>query len=71
MYTIWNAKILAADSSCPTAEAVAIEDGKILAIGRKAAIDDLRGQPHKLSAHSTTVFSGFIEAHMHLFLETY
>ena len=65
---VTDAKVLTMDPSRPTAEAVAIKDGKILAIGSEAAIDALRGPATRvISAHNATVLPGFIEAHMHLF----
>lgn len=56
------------DDADPTAEAVAIKDGSILAVGSLAAIDVLKGPATRIiDAKGGSVLPGFIEAHMHLF----
>lgn len=63
-----NGRVLTMDDDNPAAEAVAIKDGAILAIGSRAAIEELKGPGTKvIDAEGGSVIPGFIEAHMHLF----
>lgn len=65
---VTNARILTMDEGHPTAEAIAIRDGSILAVGARADIDVLRGSATTvIDADGGSVIPGFIEAHMHLF----
>ncbi len=60
--------VLTMDRDRPKAEAVAVTDGKIVAVGSNAEIESLIGPDTKIvSARGGTVLPGFIEAHMHLF----
>lgn len=64
---IENARVLTMDPSLPRAEAIAVKDGEILAIGERAAILGLRnGATEMIDARGATVLPGFIESHMHL-----
>ncbi|RWO89140.1 amidohydrolase [Mesorhizobium sp.] len=63
-----NARVLTMDEGNPTAEAVAIKDGNILAIGDRRTIEALKGPATKIiDAQGGSMVPGFIEAHMHLF----
>ena len=63
-----NARVLTMDEGNPTAEAVAIKDGNILAVGDRRTIEALKGLATKIiDAQGGSVVPGFIEAHMHLF----
>ncbi|RJT39111.1 amidohydrolase [Mesorhizobium waimense] len=63
-----NGRVKTMDDDNPAAEAVAIKDGTIVAIGSRASIDELRGTATKvIDAKGGSVLPGFIEAHMHLF----
>ncbi|WP_439502050.1 amidohydrolase [Aminobacter ciceronei] len=63
-----NGRVLTMDSTRPTAEAVAVVDGLIAAVGDNATVEALRGPDTKIiDAHGGSVVPGFIEAHMHLF----
>lgn len=65
---VTNAHILTLDEGNPTAEAIAIRDGSILAAGARADIDVLRGPATTvIDADGGSVIPGFVEAHMHLF----
>ncbi|MDW6025721.1 amidohydrolase [Mesorhizobium sp. BAC0120] len=65
---VTNAQILTMDDERPRAEAVAVKDGRIAAIGDRQSVADLKGPGTKLiDAGDGTVAPGFIEAHMHLF----
>ncbi|MBN9071684.1 MAG: amidohydrolase [Rhizobiales bacterium] len=63
-----NAKVLTVDDDNPRAEAVAVKDGRIVAVGDRAAIADLKGAGTEVvDAAGGSVVPGFVEAHMHLF----
>jgi len=63
-----NGHVLTMDDDNPTAEAVAVKDGTIIAIGGRASIEELKGPVTKvIDAKGGSVIPGFIEAHMHLF----
>ena len=63
-----NGRVRTMDDNNPAAEAVAVKDGAIVAIGSRAAIEDLKGSATKvIDAKGGSVLPGFIEAHMHLF----
>ncbi|AMS41050.1 amidohydrolase [Aminobacter sp. NyZ550] len=63
-----NGRVLTMDSTRPTAEAVAVVDGLIAAVGDNATVEALRGPDTKIiDARGGSVVPGFIEAHMHLF----
>lgn len=65
---VTNARVLTMDDDNPSAEAVAIKDGAILAVGNRSDIDALRGPDTRtIDAHGGSVVPGFVEAHMHLF----
>jgi len=62
---IYHAKVYTVDSVFSTAEALAVRDGKILAVGKDA---DIRGQyegAEVLDAGGKAVYPGFIDAHAH------
>ena len=63
-----NGRVRTMDDDNPAAEAVAVKDGAIIAIGSRAAVEDLKGSATKvIDAKGGSVLPGFIEAHMHLF----
>ena len=63
-----NGHVLTMDPGNPRAEAVAVKDGKIVAIGSNAEIGNLKGPGTKtIDAAGGSVLPGFIESHMHLF----
>ena len=65
---IVNGRVLTMDDDDPTAEAVAVKDGVIIAIGSRASIEEFKGRATKVvDAQGGSVLPGFIEAHMHLF----
>ncbi|MER8404013.1 amidohydrolase [Mesorhizobium sp. M0185] len=65
---VTNARVLTMDEGNPAAEAVAIKDGNILAVGDRRTIEALKGPATKIiDAQGGSVVPGFIEAHMHLF----
>ena len=65
---IINAKVLTLDKETPRAEAVALSDGKIVAVGTRREIETLIGEPTRvIDAKGGTALPGFSENHMHLF----
>jgi predicted amidohydrolase YtcJ len=62
---VFNATIYTVDSSFSTAEAMAVGEGKILAVGKK---DELREQYNfkdSIDAEGKFIYPGFIDAHAH------
>ncbi len=66
---ITNAKVLTMDVANPRAEAVAIKDGKIIAVGLARDIAPLAGPSTKMiDAKGKSLLPGFFESHLHLVL---
>jgi hypothetical protein len=66
---ITNAKVLTMDEGRPRAEAVAIVEGRILAVGARAEVEALAGQGCRVvNAGGRTLLPGFVESHLHLVL---
>jgi predicted amidohydrolase YtcJ len=62
-----NAKVFTADPALPYAQAVAIEDGRILAVGSNEQLRALTGPETRIiDAGGRLVTPGLIEAHVHL-----
>jgi predicted amidohydrolase YtcJ len=62
-----NAKVFTADPALPYAQAVAIEDGRILAVGGNDQVRALAGANTRIiDAGGRLVTPGLIEAHVHL-----
>ena len=64
---IWyGADILTMDASRPKAEAIAIKDGRILAVGGDADVLNLAGPGTKLNnMHGRFMMPGLVESHTH------
>ena len=61
-------RVLTMDAQRPHAEAFAISNGRIVAVGTSSEIRPLISpKTHVVSARGKTVLPGFIESHMHLF----
>jgi len=64
---LYGGRILTLSLNRPTAEAVAVADGKILAIGRERDLRILTSSStQKISCAGHTVIPGFIDPHLHL-----
>ncbi|MDJ0836215.1 MAG: amidohydrolase [Acidobacteriota bacterium] len=64
---ISGAKLVTLDESMPNPEAMAVKDGKIMALGSLAEIEALKGpKTNLLRLDGQTVLPGFIEGHAHL-----
>ena len=62
-----NARILTMDAANPTAHALAIGHGKILAIGDEAAVLAHAGPATRvIDAGGRSLLPGFVESHLHL-----
>ncbi|VDC30217.1 amidohydrolase [Pseudogemmobacter humi] len=62
-----NAKVLTMDPERPRAAAVAVAEGRILAVGAAAEIAALAGPETKvIDAGGRTLLPGFVESHLHL-----
>lgn len=62
---VYNATIYTVDSSFSTVEAMAIADGKILAVGNTADLEKEYDAKEKLDAEGKFIYPGFIDAHAH------
>ncbi len=61
-----NGKIITVDQNFSTKEAVAIRDGKILAVGSTSEIKSLAGAQTKvIDLHGRAVIPGLMDSHMH------
>jgi predicted amidohydrolase YtcJ len=61
-----NGKILSVDSQFSTHEAIAVRDGKILAIGKSTDIRKLAGNSSRvIDLQGRTVIPGLIDSHLH------
>ena len=61
-----NGKIITLDERSTTAEALAVRDGKIVAVGRSADIRNLAGPATRIvDLGGRTVIPGLIDSHMH------
>ncbi len=62
-----NAKIYTVDENNPVAEAMAVRDGRIIALGRTADIDPLvEPGSRRVDLDGRTIIPGLIDAHLHL-----
>lgn len=60
--------IVTVNDAAPTAQALAIKDGRILALGSEADILTLRdGETRVVNLQGKTLIPGFIDAHGHVF----
>lgn len=61
-----NARVLTMDSTLPNAEALAVKNGRILAVGNNADIRNLgTSRTRMIDAARMTVLPGFIDCHCH------
>jgi predicted amidohydrolase YtcJ len=63
---LYNANIITIDNRRPRAQAVAIADGRFLAVGADEQVRELAtGRTKKIDLGGRTVVPGFIDAHTH------
>ncbi len=66
---ITNARVLTMDPALPRAAAVAVAQGRIVAVGARRDIDALAGPATRIiDAGGRTLLPGFVESHLHLVL---
>ncbi len=66
--TLVNGLVVTMDARRPRAAAVAVRDGRIVAVGDRAEIDRLDPKPREVvDLHGATVLPGFIDSHVHAF----
>jgi predicted amidohydrolase YtcJ len=62
-----NGQIVTVDDAVGTVEALAVKDGRILALGSDRAMEQYRGENTKLiNLQGNTMLPGFVDAHSHL-----
>lgn len=65
---IYNGALITFDEDAPSAQALAIMDGKITAVGTNEQVMPFAGpQTQVIDARGATVLPGFIDSHVHLF----
>lgn len=64
---IYNAKIYTVNDKFDIADAMAIKDGKILAVGNSAEIRKQFSGKEEIDAAGKTIYPGFIDAHAHFY----
>lgn len=64
---VYNATIYTVDSSFSTAEALAVKDGKILAVGKTADLQNEYEAKESIDAQGKFIYPGFIDAHAHFY----
>ncbi|MES2445621.1 MAG: amidohydrolase family protein [Bacteroidota bacterium] len=64
---VFNAKIYTVNEKFDIAEAMAIKDGKILAVGSEAEIKKQYAGSEEMDAKGKTIYPGFIDAHAHFY----
>lgn len=62
---VYNAKIYTVDKTFSTAEAMAISNGKIVAVGSSKALLNQYEPKEKFNAQGHFIYPGFIDAHAH------
>jgi len=65
---IENARVITMDPARPFAEAIALKDGRILAVGSRADVTAAAPAAlRRIDAGGASVLPGFVESHIHLF----
>lgn len=64
---VYNATIYTVDSTFSTAEAFAVKDGKIIAIGKTADLQNEYEAKESIDAQGKFIYPGFIDAHAHFY----
>jgi predicted amidohydrolase YtcJ len=62
---VYNATIYTVDSSFSVVQAMAVNDGKIIDLGKAVNLEDKYVAKENLDAHGNFVYPGFIDAHAH------
>ena len=64
---VYNASIYTVDAAFTTAEAMVVTDGKIVAVGKSADLQQQYEAKQKLDARGKFIYPGFIDAHAHFY----
>lgn len=64
---VYNATIYTVDSSFSVAQAMVVNDGKIVAAGKKEDLEQQYNAHRKIDAGGRFIYPGFIDAHAHFF----
>ncbi|MEM7545738.1 MAG: amidohydrolase [Pseudomonadota bacterium] len=64
---ILDGRLITFDPTLPVAEALAIQGGRIVAVGSTADIRDMASGAQVIDAGGGTVLPGFVDSHVHLF----
>src|SRR5829696_8444276 len=64
---IYNAKIYTVDADFSVAQAIAVTDGKIVAVGTTDALTGKYFSDNKIDAKGKIIYPGFIDAHSHFY----
>jgi predicted amidohydrolase YtcJ len=64
---VYNAKIYTVDSLFSMAQAMAVKDGRIVAVGKEDEITGKYFSDNKINAEGKVIYPGFIDAHAHFF----
>ena len=62
---VYHCTIYTVDAAFSTAEAMVVKDGKILAVGKRADLENKYDAKEKLDAQGKFIYPGFIDAHAH------
>ena len=62
---VYNATVYIVDSSFSIAEAMAVNDGKIVETGKTSDLQNKYDAKEKLDAQGKFIYPGFIDAHAH------
>jgi hypothetical protein len=64
---LFNANVITMDSACPTAQLIAIQGNRIIAVGKDDDLREFQKRNTKtVDCKGKTVLPGFIDAHLHL-----
>lgn len=64
---VYNATVYTVDSGFSMAEALAVKDGKIIAVGKTTDLQQEFNAKESLDAQGKFIYPGFIDAHAHFF----
>ncbi|WP_266205118.1 amidohydrolase [Pontibacter kalidii] len=64
---VYNGNVYTVNESFDKAEAFAVKDGKILAVGTSEEIRGMYNASEELDAEGKTIYPGFIDAHAHFY----
>jgi predicted amidohydrolase YtcJ len=64
---VYNAKVYTVDAAFTTAEAIAVKDGRIVAVGKTKDLTADYDATEKIDAHGNFIYPGFIDAHAHFY----